>query len=84
MQNNEIGRIIKITGNKVLLCVTQYIAINHLSVEDFTANYVSIGSFVGTHLVDGRTLVMVVEEIYDSENRIYITANLIIGARPGC
>lgn len=60
----------------MLLCVTQYIAINHLSVEDFTANYVSIGSFVGTHLVDGRILVMLVEEIYDSENRIYITANL--------
>ncbi len=67
MQGNTVGRITKITGSKVLLRISDRTAINRIGVEGLTVNYVSIGSLVGTSLADGRTLVMTVEEIYDSE-----------------
>jgi len=62
MQVNEIGRITKITGAKVLIRVTVPAAINHIGVESFLTSYISVGSLVGTRLVDGRLLVMTVEE----------------------
>ena len=78
MQGNIVGRITKITGSKVLLRISDRNAINRIGVEGLTANYVSIGSLVGTSLADGRTLVMTVEEIYDSETEagIVITAGI--------
>jgi DNA helicase HerA-like ATPase len=78
MQGNTVGRITKITGSKVLLRISDRTAINRIGVEGLTVNYVSIGSLVGTSLADGRTLVMTVEEIYDSETDtgIIITAGI--------
>ena len=78
MQGNTVGRITKITGSKVLLRISDKAAINRIGVEGLTVNYVSIGSLVGTSLADGRTLVMTVEEIYDSETEagIIITAGI--------
>lgn len=76
MQIKEIGRITKITGEKVLICVTNMVAINKLGVENFIASYVSIGSLVGTRLVDGRILVLTIEEIYDSSENIYISSSI--------
>ena len=78
MQGNTVGRITKITGSKVLLRISDRAAVNRIGVEGLTVNYVSIGSLVGTSLTDGRTLVMAVEEIYDSETDtgIIITAGI--------
>lgn len=76
MQVNEIGRITKITGTKVLIRITVPTAINHLSVENFLTSYVSVGSLIGTRLVDGRVLVMTVEEIYDSNSDIFVSSSI--------
>ena len=73
MQANEIGKIKKITGAKVLLYVTVPSVINQIGVESFQTSYISVGSLVGTRLVDGRLLVMTVEEIYDSESVIHVS-----------
>lgn len=76
MRDKEIGRITKITGSKVLIRVAEESEIRHLSVNDFSTNYISIGSLIGTWLVDGRVLAMTVEEIYDSDTDIFITASI--------
>lgn len=76
MQVNEIGRITKITGAKILICVTAPAAISHIGVESFLTSYISVGSLVGTRLVDGRLLVMTVEEIYDSNTDIFISSSI--------
>lgn len=76
MQITEIGRITKISGAKVLVHVTSPTTINHVVVENFITSYISIGSMVGTRLVDGRMLVMTVEEIYDSDTDIFITSSI--------
>ena len=76
MQVNEIGRITKITGAKVLVRVTVPTTINHIGVESFLTSYISVGSLVGTRLVDGRLLVMTVEEIYDSDTDIFVSSSI--------
>lgn len=76
MQANEIGRITKITGAKVLIQVTVPTAVNHIGVENFLTSYISVGSLVGTRLVDGRMLVMTVEEIYDSDADIFVSSSI--------
>lgn len=76
MQVNEIGRITKITGSKVLIRVTEESAINRLGVESFVASYISVGSLVGTRLVDSRILIMTVEEIYDSDADIFVSSSI--------
>ena len=76
MQVNEIGRITKITGAKVLIRVTVPTAVNHIGVESFLTSYISVGSLVGTSLVDGRLLVMTVEEIYDSDADIFVSSSI--------
>ena len=76
MQLNEIGKITKITGAKVLIRVTVPTAVNHIGVEGFLTSYISVGSLVGTRLVDGRLLVMTVEEIYDSDADIFVSSSI--------
>lgn len=76
MQRDKIGKIIKITGTKVLVKVTEAIFVNRLGVNNLLASYVSIGSIVGAKLVDGRILIMTVEEIYDNDNDIFISAHI--------
>lgn len=76
MQVNEIGRITKITGAKVLIRVTVPTAVDHIGVESFLTSYISVGSLVGTRLVDGRLLVMTVEEIYDSDADIFVSSSI--------
>lgn len=76
MQKNEFGRIIKVTGAKISIDIISNSAINKVAIDNFVLNYISIGSLVGTTLVDGRTLVMLVEEIYDHENHIIVVASI--------
>ena len=76
MQIHEIGRITKITGSKILVIVTVPNAIEHIGVDRFLTSFTSVGSLLGTRLVDGRLLVMTVEEIYDNEATIFITSSI--------
>ena len=76
MQVNIIGSIKKITGAKVVVCVSEEKAVNVLGVENFVSSYVSVGSLVGARLVDGRILIMTIEEIYDIESGIFISSSI--------
>ncbi len=58
----------------MLIRVTEATVINRLGVESFITSYVSVGSLIGTRLVDGRILVMTVDEIYDSDMGIFISS----------
>lgn len=74
MINEAFGQITKITGAKVIIRVSLSDAVNKVSVENFVLNYISIGSLLGTRLVDGRTLVLTVEEIYEHNKEHYISS----------
>ena len=74
MINEAFGQITKITGAKVIIRVSLSDAVNKVSVENFVLNYISIGSLLGTRLVDGRTLVLTVEEIYEHDKEHYISS----------
>lgn len=76
MKTDVIGQVIKITGSKILIEVIPTSNIGQLDVREFTTRYVSVGALVGTDLVDGRTLVLTVEEIYNSKDVIIITASI--------
>jgi len=74
MRSKIFGKIVKVTGVKVTIAVLIKSVINKVSVDNFELSYVSIGSLVGTKLVDGRTLVLTVEEVYDNKGDILITS----------
>jgi len=76
MQSESFGKITKISGSKITILVQYSDAVNKVSVNNFVLNYVSIGSLVGTRLVDGRTLVFTVEEIYEHAMEHYISASI--------
>lgn len=74
--NNYIGYISKITGSKVLVHVGDHCSVNKVEPQSFTLRYLSIGSLIGTKLVDSRTLVLSVEEILDNDPDVIITASI--------
>lgn len=76
MQNNSFGKIVKVNGAKATIAVFFATVVNKVSVENFVLNYVSIGSLLGTKLVDGRTLVLTVEEIFDNKGEIQINTSI--------
>ena len=76
MQSDIMGKIAKITGSTILVRVSEHSKISQLDVDSFMTGYISVGSLIGTRLVDGRTLVMTVEEIYDSDNGVYVTVSI--------
>ena len=76
MQSESFGKITKITGSKVTILVQYSDAVNKVSVDNFVLNYVSIGALLGTKLVDGRTLVLTVEEIYEHDMEYFISASI--------
>ena len=59
----DIGKVIKITGYRILVLVDKVSCIESVAVEGFITGYVSVGALVGTDLVDGRTLVLTVEGV---------------------
>lgn len=76
IHTNELGKIVKITGARILVRISELTVISKVTVSDFMSNYISIGSLVGTKLVDGRIIVMTVEEIYDSDEAIFATTSI--------
>ena len=76
MQSESFGKITRITGSKATILVQYPDAVNKVAVDNFALNYVSIGALLGTKLVDGRVLVLTVEEIFESNHEHYITASI--------
>ena len=76
MKSESFGKITKITGYKVTILVQYSDAVNKVSVDNFILNYISIGALLGTRLVDGRTLVLTVEEIYEHDLEHFISASI--------
>lgn len=70
MKSTQLGRITRITGSEITCTVINNELINKVSVDDFSLNYLSIGAFVGTRLVDGRILIATIEEIYNKDGEI--------------
>lgn len=73
--NKLIGKITKITGSKVLVTVSNKTLIEKVNINNQLLNYVSIGSLIGTKLINDRTLILTVEEILDNEE-ILITCTI--------
>ena len=65
--NNIIGKITKITGSKILVTVYNKNLIEKVNINNQVLNYISIGSLIGTKLIDDRTLILTVEEIFEYE-----------------
>lgn len=74
MNNAVIGYLTKITGAKITIRIVKRDCIAKVDVSDFSSNYISIGTLVGVRLVDGRDLVLSIEEIYENNQDIYATA----------
>lgn len=74
MNNTVIGHLTKITGSKVTIRIVEKNCISKVDVADFSSSYVSIGTLIGVRLVDGRDLVLSVEEIYENNHDVYATA----------
>lgn len=73
---NKIGKITKITGDRITVLVDETSDIGSVYVSGFTPGFVSIGALIGTNLVDGRTLVLAVDEISTQGQTVYITASV--------
>lgn len=74
MNNSVIGYLTKITGAKITIRIVKRDCFTKVDVSDFSSNYISIGTLVGVRLVDGRDLVLSIEEIYENNQDIYATA----------
>lgn len=68
--NSIIGKITKITGSKIIVSVYNKSLIEKVNINNQILNYISIGSLIGTKLIDDRTLILTVEEIYENEEII--------------
>lgn len=71
-----LGIISKITGSRILVKIGDVTEMNSVRMNSFLLRYVSVGSLIGTKLVDGRTLVLSVEEILDSDQGIIVTTSI--------
>jgi len=76
LENKVFGNIQKVSGARVIIHVSEDIAVNRVNISQFLSAYISVGSLIGAILVDGRTLVLSVEEIYENSDEIYINASI--------
>lgn len=76
MERISLGQIVKINGSSICCLVNNNNAIKNISINNFNLNYISIGALVGTRLVDGRILVVTIEEIYQHDNDIFFNASI--------
>ena len=74
--NNLVGNIIKITGSKIVVKVSNLNCLKKVSVIDFNLTYVSIGSLLFAFLVDKRKLILYVEEIANQNGDILIFSSI--------
>jgi DNA helicase HerA-like ATPase len=73
MLSDNLGCVIKVTGGNVLIKVLTESSVHNVNIKEFSLNYVSVGSLIGTKLLDGRTLVLLVDEILENDSGIFIS-----------
>lgn len=73
---NKLGYVSKITGSKVLVQCNESLDLGSVLMQNLQLRYISVGTLIGTKLVDGRTLVLLVEEILDSHLDVIITTSI--------
>lgn len=76
MDSDNIGTIVRISGAKISVKISATFSLQHINIKSFATNYVSIGSLVGTRLIDGRILVLTTEELYDNSNELFLLATI--------
>ena len=76
MTNRIVGTISKITGSKVTVSVEVPESVNKVGINNFSVNYLSVGSLLGIKLIDGRVLVVSIDEIYEYNLEKYILASI--------
>ncbi len=76
MQNNILGQIYRINGFKVLVKVSEITLINDVFVQNYNTNFISIACLVGTKLLDGRILILTIEEIYCKNEEIFFESSI--------
>lgn len=76
MERINLGYIIKINGSSLICSINNTAAVNSISINNFNLNYISVGALVGTRLVDGRILVLTIEEIYERDGNIFFSASI--------
>ena len=73
MLSDNLGFVIKVTGGNIIIKVLTSANIHNVNVKEFSLSYVSVGSLIGTNLLDGRTLVLLVDEIFENDTGIFIS-----------
>mgnify|MGYP003290624864 CR=1 FL=1 len=76
MEKINLGYIVKINGSSIVCSVNNNNALKNVSVDNFNLSFISVGALAGTRLVDGRVLVVTIEEIYDHDNNIFFNASI--------
>lgn len=76
MDNDNIGIIVRISGSLISIKTFSKNSMHSVEIRNFMTNYISIGSLVGAHLLDGRTLVLTIEEVYENDDNVFLTASI--------
>lgn len=76
MERIKIGTIVRIDGSSIKCLVSNTYSLSKISTENFGLSHLSIGALVGTQLVDGRTLILTIEEIYKQDSDLCFNANI--------
>lgn len=74
MEIIKIGTIVKIDGSSIKCLVSNSQSLSRISTANFGLSHLSIGALVGTRLVDGRILILAIEEIYKQETDLFFNA----------
>lgn len=64
MENNIFGEIVRINGHRIIVKVVNNELLTKLSIMEQSVSFITIGSLIGTKLIDNRTLILTIDEIY--------------------
>lgn len=76
MNDIIVGIITKVSGSKITVSVEDPEAVKKVEIFDFSVNYLSVGSLLGVKLIDGRILVVSIDEIYENNFEKSIIASI--------
>lgn len=76
MINNILGQIYKINGFKILVKISELNLVKNVFVHNFNTNFISIACLVGTKLLDGRILILTIEEIYNKDDEVFAETSI--------
>ena len=76
MNDIIVGIITKVSGSKITVSVEDPETVKKVEIFDFSVNYLSVGSLLGVKLIDGRILVVSIDEIYENNFEKSIIASI--------